>query len=351
MTRHWLRRLLRWLAWAAAIGLGLLLVLYLVLWVASLFMPRLQPVAIASTPNPARSYEEAIQRYDELVAEYKAANAIDPICLPQLLTHGEKTEHAIVLLHGLTACPYQYHELAQQYYDQGFNVFIPLLPHHGLADRLSNALADLSAEELMAAMDPAVDLAAGLGDQVTIQGISLGGNVAVAAGQLRGDLEVAMPISPAIGLRVIPAALTPAVARLLIGLPDIYVWWDPINKAEFQAASGYPGFSSHALGEIIRFGLALLDRATQEPPAAPKLLLVTNWGDPAVSLQAADQLAQAWRRHGGNLETYHFPLIPWLPHDIIATDAVGARIEETYPVLLQLVLEATGVDGAGGGQP
>ncbi len=221
-------------------------------------------------------------------------------------------------------------------------MFIPLLPHHGLADRVANNLADLTAEELMAVTDPAVDIAAGLGDQVVVQGISLGGNVAVAATQLRSDVALGNPISPAIGLRVLPASLAPAAARLLIGAPDIYVWWDPINKAKFQATSGYPGFSSRGLGQIIRFGLALLERAEREKPAAQQIELVTNWGDPAISLQAADQLAQAWRRTGADLSTYRFPLLPWLPHDIISTDAVGARTQETYPVLIELVRKIMG---------
>lgn len=70
-----------------------------------------------------------------------------------------------------------------------------------MADRTSNALADLAAEELLGVMDPSLDIAAGLGERVAMFGLSLGGNVAAASGQLRENLFLATPVSPAIGLR------------------------------------------------------------------------------------------------------------------------------------------------------
>ncbi len=184
----------------------------IMLWSAA--MPPLQPVAITSTRNPASSYTDAMARFDALVAAEQARGDLDEKCLPFVLTHGEKAARSIILLHGLTACPYQYRELGQQLFDQGYNVFVPRLPGHGLADRTSNALGSLTAEELLGVLDPAVDLAVGLGDAVTLAGLSLGGNVAAAGGQLRPDLDLAAPISPAFGLRVVPDLLTSAVTRV-----------------------------------------------------------------------------------------------------------------------------------------
>ena len=334
MTK-WLTRLGRVLAVIAAIFLGL----YLIIWLWSLAMPDLEPVALQSKPDPAPDYAAAMERIDALVTAEKESGKLQPLCVPFALTHGEKTQRAIVLLHGLTACPYQYRELAKLYYDQGYNVFVPLLPRHGLADRTSNALADLTAEELLGVMDPTLDIAAGLGEQVTMFGLSLGGNVAAASGQLREGLALAAPVSPAIGLRFTWPGITTALTRIVLGLPDMYIWWDPINKANFQATSGYPGFSSHGLGQIWRLGLAVQKAAAENAPAADRLLMVTNWGDPAINLANADEIVRSWRGHGATVNTYRFPLLPWLPHDIISTDAVGADTERTYPVLLRLVDE------------
>jgi esterase/lipase len=312
---------------------------YVGIYLWSLAMPPLAPVALGSNPAPAATFEEARAKFDALLAEEEAREDLDPICLPFQLNHGEKTPRTIVLLHGLTACPFQYRALAQLYYDEGYNVLVPRLPRHGLADRTSNALAELTAEELLGSMDPVLDIAAGMGDQVAILGLSLGGNVAAAAGQLRPGLHLAVPVSPAIGLRFVWPGITEALTRIVLGLPDIYIWWDPINKDQFQAESGYPGFSIHAMGEMWRLGLAVQGAALDTPPAAERLLMITNWGDPAINLANTDYLVNEWRRNGAEVSTYRFAPLPWLPHDIISIDGVGANTELTYPVLIEQVDE------------
>ena len=330
-------RVMKIVAGVVLFALALLLAGYLAIYLWSLTMPAVQPVALTSSPDPAQNYAEAMARFDALVAAEQARGDIDPQCLPFVRTHGEKTERAIILFHGLTACPHQYRELAQLYFDQGYNVYVPRLPRHGYANRTTNALAELTAEELAGVMDPSADLAAGLGNQVTMAGFSLGGNAAALGGQLRADLRLAAPMSPALGFRFVPDFLTPALTRLILGLsPDIYIWWDPFNKENFQAASGYPGFSLHALGEIFRLGLALRDLAASQPPAAQNLLVISNGGDPAVNLGAIDDLAGKWRAQGETVQTYRFPLLPWLPHDFIATDAVGGKTDLSYPKLIEL---------------
>lgn len=331
-------RILRFIGYTVLVVLALVLAVYLTIYLWSLTMPEIQPVALGASPNLARSYDEAMARFDALLAEERARGDIDEVCLPYVLTHGAKTERAIILFHGLTACPFQYRELAQLFYEDGYNVFVPRLPRHGYIDRTSNALAELSAEELAAMMDPAADLAAGLGGEVTMAGLSLGGNVTAAGAQLRSDLRLAVPMSSALGFRFTPNLLTPALTRLILGLsPDIYIWWDPINRENFQAETGYPGFSLRALGEIYRLGLAVQALADARPPASQAQLMISNWGDPAVNLGAIDALAAAWRSHGGTAASHQFPLLPWLPHDFISTDAIGANTDLTYPKLIELI--------------
>lgn len=331
-------RVLRVAGYTLLVVLALVLAAYLTIFLWSLTMPEVPPVALSSSPNPARSYEEAMARFDTLLAEERARNDINDICLPYVLTHGVKTERVIVLFHGLTACPFQYHELAQLFYDQGYNVYVPRLPRHGYADSLSNALAELTAEELASMMDPTADLAAGLGEEITMAGLSMGGNVAAMGGQLRNGLRLAAPMSPALGFRLVPNLLTPALTRLIIGLsPDIYIWWDPFNRENFQAESGYPGFSLRALGEIYRLGLAVQALADAQPPSSQAQLMISNWGDPAVNLAAIDALVGAWREQGSATAIYRFSLLPWLPHDLISMDAVGANADLTYPKLIELL--------------
>jgi len=325
-----LKRLLRIIL--GIVGVLLVLVLGLVVW--SWTFPAVRPV---SNPHPAADYADAMSRYQQTLQADQSRNDLDPVCLPVLLSHGHKTARAIVLLHGLTACPSQFRQLGQALFEQGYNVYIPRLPRHGLADRKSNALLDLTAEELVAALDPPLDLAAGLGDQVTVTGLSLGGNLSALAGQLRPDVELAAPMSPAFGLRLVPDFLSPVIARLLLGLPDFYIWWNPIQQADFQAKSGYPGFSSHALGEILRLGLAQRQLAESKGPRAGHLLIITNWGDPGIHLGATDGLAEQWRGHGAVVRVFRFPLLPWLPHDFVSPDSPFQRTDVAYPKLIELL--------------
>src|SRR5262249_53762108 len=105
----------------------------------------------------------------------------------RLLTHGQKVDRAIVLVHGITNCPQQFAALGDQLFGAGWNVLIPRLPRHGLCDRMTSALAQLTAAELRDYADGVLDIAAGLGDEVTIAGLSAGGVVAAWAAQHRHD--------------------------------------------------------------------------------------------------------------------------------------------------------------------
>ena len=54
---------------------------------------------MASQPHPATTYAEAAARFEELSA--RDNDKVNSLCRSQLLTHGEKVERAIVLVHGI----------------------------------------------------------------------------------------------------------------------------------------------------------------------------------------------------------------------------------------------------------
>jgi len=108
---------------------------------------------LSAHPRPVQSYTEAVQRVEIL----RAAGAGYESGLPaSMMTHDKKMDRVIILVHGYTNCPHQFHELGQRFYDLGYNVLIAPLPHHGLADRMTEAHAQLTAEELAAYADETV---------------------------------------------------------------------------------------------------------------------------------------------------------------------------------------------------
>jgi len=290
---------------------------------------------LVSSPNPATSYEEAVARIEALQAEED--ESYNPLCRSQFMTHGQKTVRAIVLLHGLANCPEQFRPLGEIFYQLGYNVLIPRAPHHGKADRMTADLANLTAEELTAYGGEAADILQGLGDEKTVVGFSMGGVVASWLAQNRSDVDRVVLIAPALGLRVIPAGLTNAAANLYLAMPNIFVWWNPLVKMDHLAEHGYPGFASRALGQLMRLSAATRQQAAHSPPGVEDILVVANESDFAVNKALIAKLVDQWRSQGVKVETYTFPLEQLLPHDLIDAKAMEERVEEVYPVLIDLI--------------
>ena len=103
--KSWIRRHPIWTAVIAV--LGVLVILFLLLS----FLP--VTVDDTSVSNPAVDHDEAIARVDALRAEDEASGVINPVCLPNAISHGEKTDKVIVFFHGFTSCPEQFRELGK----------------------------------------------------------------------------------------------------------------------------------------------------------------------------------------------------------------------------------------------
>src|SRR5580692_9890336 len=156
---------------------------------------------------------------------------------------------AVVFFHGLTNCPEQFRELGRTFYEMGYNVLIPRLPRHGIADRKVNNLTPLKAEELRDCADTGVDIACGLGEKVYVAGLSAGGTMAAWVAQNRSEVGRVLLIAPALGLTLRESVRSQWVLALLLPLmPDIQTdWYYPSAPTHT-----YTGFSSRSLGQLLR---------------------------------------------------------------------------------------------------
>jgi carboxylesterase len=180
------------------------------------------------------SYSEAIEIAESLQA-LDGPN-VNRVCRTRLYTHGRRTDRALVLLHGFTNCPQQFDELGRRFFEQGWNVLIPRYPRHGYSDRLNTAFAELRADQLIAVADRSALAAAGLGQRVTVAGLSLGGVLAGHLAETNENAERAVLIAPMFGLRPIPAFALTALTRAAQALPNFYVWWDQKLKQDIKPA-------------------------------------------------------------------------------------------------------------------
>jgi carboxylesterase len=106
------RRIGRWVL----IGLGIVLALALLAMLIPISSSNLD-----ARPEPTGSYDDAVARFDAIVDAEDDLELFEP-CRSELLDHGERTTRAVVLFHGLTNCPVQFDEFAQEMYDTGVNV-------------------------------------------------------------------------------------------------------------------------------------------------------------------------------------------------------------------------------------
>ena len=290
----------------------------------------------AFPPHPAQNYDAALAAYAQVQAE-EAALPLNPRCHSALLTHGQKTARVVVFLHGLTNCPAQADMLGKQFFDLGYNVYIPRLPGHGEADVLTLALEHFTAEDLLATTARSIDLAQGLGDEVVVTGLSLGGTAAGWAAQYRADTANAVPLAPFFNPHVVPGWASHAATALILALPNFMVWWDPREPmAPSDMDYAYPRYATHALGQTMRLGQAIAQSACDNPAKASRLGMLLNAADTAVSNNFALGIADAWRGHGQNVVMDELPLWRQLPHDIIDPRQQAADIAYVYPRIIAL---------------
>ncbi len=298
---------------AAWVTLGIVGVL-----VASILLLGFTPLLdddLDSSGEPAADYGEAMQRAEALQAA--DGPEINPLCVSQVLTHGERVEQSVVLLHGYTNCPQQYSVMAQTYFDAGYNVIVPRLPAHGYADRMTDALSDLDPADLTALADDAVDIAAGLGERVTVVGLSAGGTLAAWLAGQRDDVAEAALMAPLMVPKVLPEFTVGPIARLSSFLPDIYLWWDGDLQEELASPPyAYPRYSLHSLGSLLAVGRRAqgdVDR-TQD---LQRLLIVTDENDAAVSNAAVAKVADNLQGSAVQRVDHVFPKELGYAHDII----------------------------------
>lgn len=315
---------------------GAVLAAVVVRWIKN--MKPLTTDGLDSHPNPARSYEDAVARVEAMQALDTAE--INPVCRTKLYTHGHKTENVLVYFHGFTNCPQQFHQLAQTFFEKGYNVFTPRMPLHGMSNRAPKEFSQLTAEALAQFTDEVVDIAHGLGEKVTLFGLSLGGTMTGWAAQNRADVDLAVLVAPLLAVKTIPRPIEKPLATAMLNLPSVFIWWDPRVRLNMPPYHAYPGYSTHAMAQCMRLAYRLKEDAALYKPYAKSILVVSNAADLAVSNDVIDQMVANWRKNGAeNVRDFCFDGDLGIIHDMIDPDQRDQQIDTVYPVLVNLVTE------------
>src|SRR5579859_4378189 len=255
----------------------------------------------------ASDYAASLERARELLARERADPRINPACASIVLEHGQRAQRSIVCMHGITSSPVQFRDLGELFYARGYNVVIPRLPRHGYTDRLTHDHARLTVPDYTSYATEALEIGRGLGEHLTLAGLSVSGVLAAWCAQTRADLDLAVAIAPAFAPHGVPLNLIPRLIRLALRLPNVFVSWDFPKPIRLAPGCSYPRFSTHALAQAFTLGQDLLQAASQSPPAARSILVVTNPGDRAVNAPATRLLVERWRAHASaKVRTHEF---------------------------------------------
>ena len=290
---------------------------------------------LVSIPDPAFSYEEAKARW-ERTQTLEAALPLHEGGRTIVMTHGYPTERVFVLLHGLTNAPRQFRELGEKLFATGANVVIPRLAHHGFADRMTDAHAAMTAQDLIRYAQDGVDLAQGLGERIIVVGLSVSGISAAWLAQNRDDIDEVFLLAPLFGPAVVPDPLTPAFAAALCRLPNQMLWWDPRVRESLPGPPyNYPRFSTGALGEALRLGLHTAKPG--RPLHINRLGIILTANDLAVNNARTRRLVEQWRLASPEtaIFVHEFPASENIPHDFIDPLQPDARTDKVNALLVE----------------
>jgi len=308
----------------------LAVVVAVLLW---LFLP--SPwIPPATSARPALSRDDALERLRRLEARDDSVRLYPP-CRTLVLDHGVRTPRAYVLLHGFTNCPRQFGTLARLLYDDGANVLVPRMPRHGLANAPKSVLSDLTAAELVATSGEAVDIARGLGDHVSVVGLSSSALVAAWLTQHRTDIDQVLLIAPSFAPKYVPEGLAVPLSNALLRLPDVFIPWDPEHKQPYGPKSAYAGFSAYALARVYELGAHVL--RTKPPARGTRVLIVTTPHDEGVNNEIARALEKRWLEQGVDVRSFEFPAAAWVHHDMIDPEQPYERVAVVYPLLREFL--------------
>src|SRR5205823_4063697 len=140
------------------------------------------------------------------------------------------------------------------FFDRGWNVMIPRYPRHGYVDRLNTSIAELRSDHLLAVANRAAEACSGLGDRLTVAGLSLGAILTGLLAHTRPDVDRAVLIAPMLGMRPIPGPALTALSAAAKRLPNLYIWWNRELKDGLGPPYGYPRFSTHAYAALFDCG-------------------------------------------------------------------------------------------------
>jgi carboxylesterase len=258
--------------------------------------------------------------------------------------HDAPARRTIVLLHGLTASPLAYEKLGLELHAEGANVIVPRIPRHGHSNRMTETLRYLHADEITHFADAMIDAIVPLGGRIEVLGHSLGGLMACYVAHTRDEVFRAIPLAPFLGILPVPYEAHGPFFAGVKRLPNTFLWWNPIARANQVPTHGYPRYPTHAIAVMTTIADALRERAIREPLRAQHVDMLLNASEASINNRTARELAARWERTRPGAARVH--TMTGLPpsHDVIEPLKPASLYPRVYPLLRRMLAEPQTTD-------
>ncbi len=216
---------------------------------------------------------------------YIKSNKLKKGNYPRILHLGKRTKDVIILTHGLSDSPFYLTAVAKRFLAIGVNVVMPLLPAHGLKkpDKAfeNKELDTIWREEI----DTAVQVAAQLGNRISVGGFSTGGALSLNKilrnpEMIQGGLFL---FSGAIDVKLVKEISRFSFLQGITKMTDgviIGIGRDPYKYPTF------PNFGALELGQVIRENRKLIKGKKISQP----VFAVHSFHDQSAKVQGIIQL-------------------------------------------------------------
>ncbi len=301
--------------------------------------PTLPTFDINTMSKPSINFESGLSKFSKLQSE--ESDEINQVCKTQLLHHGKKQPKSIVMFHGFTNCPAQYSILSKQLYDTGYNVLLARTPDHGYLDKLNPKIGTSNVYDFIRVINESIDIASGLGEQVDVFGLSGGGSMAAFAGYYRKEVSRVMLAAPLFLPKAIDSKYSSLLLNTLTLLPNYQSWWDKELKENITGPSyGYARYSSKNMLAYLQLSGSVVNDISikRNITSNKKVFLILAENDSAVDNEYIKTKVQNWVQAANlEFESYVFPQSTGLWHDFIDPNQTSARIDISYPKILELL--------------
>ena len=291
-----------------------------------------------SLPHPAKDFEQAKVLFENL-RRTESILPLRPEGASRMLAHGTKTPRAFVLLHGITNCPEQFLSLARILHAQGANVIIPRARYAGFADVLNSVQGNQSGQDLLDQASVGLDIAAGLGDRVSLVCLSGSAVAGTWMTQHRDGVDEMLLLAPFFSLDGVPLPLNDTGAAILSRTPNFYQWWDSEKKENLAGPKyAYPRFGTRCMASTIQLSRNVRQNLAHLPLRMEALHFLISASDTAANNPLTKEIAASLAKsHTATITIDEFPAELNIPHDMIDPSQPHANTEIAYKKILELL--------------